>query len=65
MNDDDLKPFIIIIWGGIAIGLLFLGGAIAKVIERSATEQKTVVYCVEQPADCKIKYDFYKLENKK
>ena len=32
---------------------------------RKETEEKTIVYCMEQPSACKTKYDYYKLENKK
>lgn len=53
-----------IIFVAIMLGV-FLGVVVASVTERSATEKKTVVYCIEQPTACKTKYDFYKLENQK
>jgi hypothetical protein len=28
-------------------------------------EEKTIVYCMEQPSACKVKYDFYKFEEVK
>ena len=64
MTDDNLTPFFVTLLSGIMLGV-FLGGAGATVTERSATEKKTVVYCVEQPSACKVKYDYYKLENQK
>ena len=64
MIDDDFIPFFVTLLSGITIGL-FLGLVVATVTERGATEKKTVVYCVEQPSACKVKYDYYKLENQK
>ena len=51
-----------IIFGSIVLGV-FLGIVVAT--ERSAAEKKTIMYCIEQPSACKVKYDYYKLENQK
>lgn len=53
-----------IIFGSIMLGV-FLGMVVATVTERSATEKKTIMYCIEKPSACKVKYDYYKLENQK
>ena len=64
MSKDNFTIDFGIIFVAIMLGV-FLGAVGGTVTERSATEQKTVVYCVEQPSACKVKYDFYKLENQK
>ena len=61
MNDnDDFFPFLIIFL--LVAGLSFMFGFNTG---ETSTKRETISYCVEKPADCKIKYDFYKLENKK
>ena len=62
-NDDDSTPGIIA-FCFIAIGLV-LGLTIGTVTARGETEEKTIVYCMEQPSACKVKYDYYKLEARK
>ena len=64
MTDENFTINSAIVFGAIMLGV-FLGLVIATVTERSATEQKTVIYCVEKPSACKVKYDYYKLENQK
>jgi hypothetical protein len=58
---DNNYPFFPIFLGGLAFGF-FAGGMLVTVTERRHTEKQTVVYCMEQPSACKIKYDYYKLE---
>ena len=62
MNDDSSPSFFIFI--GI-ITLLVIGYAFGFTIGEQFTQKETIVYCVEKPADCKVKYDYYKLENQK
>ena len=50
--------------GAIMSGV-FAGIVILSVIGREATEKKTIMYCIEHPSDCKVKYNYYKLENQK
>jgi hypothetical protein len=48
------------------VGIMCLTSYIhGTVSARRETEEKTIVYCMEQPSACKTKYDYYKLENKK
>ena len=63
MTNDDFTP-IIIAFCFIVIAFVpgFLFGTLTS---RGETEQKTIVYCIEQPSACKVKYDYYKLENQK
>jgi|AACY02.1.fsa_nt_gi hypothetical protein len=61
MTDDNLTPTLGIILSGIVIGF-FPGLLLGTVTARQETEEKVIVYCMEQPKGCKVKYDYYKLE---
>ena len=61
-NEERLYLFLV----GIFIGLMCLYSYTRGTLSaRKETEEKTIVYCMEQPSACKTKYDYYKLENKK
>lgn len=60
-NDSSLSFFIFIA----IIALFGIGYVIGYDLGEQFAQKETIVYCVEKPADCKIKYDFYKLEDKK
>ena len=62
MNDDSSPSFFICI--GI-ITLLVIGYAFGFTNGEQFAQKETIIYCVEKPADCKVKYDYYKLENQK
>lgn len=62
--EEDFTPSIILL-GCTAFMCLVLGLVIGTTTARQETEEHTIVYCVEQPKDCKIKYDFYKLQEAK
>ena len=48
------------------VGIMCLYSYISGTVpSRRETEEKTIVYCMEQPSACKTQYDYYKLENKK
>jgi hypothetical protein len=64
MTDEDFKLFFISV-GCTAVLFFFLGLVAGTSSARGEAEEQTVVYCMEQPADCKTKYDYYKLENSK
>ena len=61
-NDDDSTPSFFILIGILSV---FFVGAIGFSMGEQFSQQETINFCVEKPADCKIKYDYYKLENKK
>ena len=59
--DSSLKLFIII-----CISSVFgFGYIIGFKMEEQFSQQETINFCVEKPANCKTKYDYYKLENQK
>jgi hypothetical protein len=64
MTNNNFTPILVLL---IAIGVIFflLGGMIGEITSLQKTEEQTVVYCMEQPSACKVKYEFYKLENAK
>ena len=64
-SDTDYLTPILIILGCTALMFFVLGLTTGTSTARRETEEQTVVYCVEQPSACKVKYDYYKLENKK
>jgi hypothetical protein len=64
MIEEDFTPILILV-GCTAVLFLVIGLTTGTVTARGETEEQTVVYCVEKPADCKTKYDYYKLENQK
>lgn len=67
MTDDDF-PLVLIGFGCNAVlfcGFGLIGLNIGTVTAQEETEQKTVVYCVEQPTACKTKYNYYKLKIQK
>ena len=62
MNDNDnfTPTLMVLLVTAFVVPIFFAQGY--SVGEKSARKE-TISYCVEKPADCKIKYDFYKLEN--
>ena len=64
MTDDDFTPILILL-GCTAVMFFVLGLTTGTSTARRETEEQAVVYCVEQPTACKVKYDYFKLENKK
>ena len=64
MTDDNFAPIFAVTLSCLVLGFL-PGLLLGTVTARQKTEEKTVVYCMEQPKDCKVKYDYYKLENAK
>ena len=64
MTENDFTPIFIILGCTAFLGFV-LGLTTGTSTARGETEEKTIVYCIEQPKDCKIKYDYYKLENQK
>jgi hypothetical protein len=64
MSDDDFTPILILL-SCTALIFLVLGFTTGTVTARQETEEKTVVYCIEKPANCKVKYEFYKLQEEK
>ena len=58
-NDDSISVIIAFCFIVIAFVPGFLFGTLTS---RGETEQKTIVYCIEQTSACKVKYDYYKLE---
>jgi hypothetical protein len=53
----------------ILVCCVFLGGIlgyiIGHVVAGRRTTEETINLCVEKPKECKVKYDFYQLENQK
>jgi hypothetical protein len=64
MTNDDLTPVFIVAFGCLVLGF-FMGGVAGTITARQETEEKAIVYCMEQPSACKVKYDYYKLEARK
>ena len=44
---------------------VFLGGLWTDERVIDETTKSTTIFCVEKPKDCKIKYDYFKIENQK
>ena len=64
MNDDNFIIFVLLPLGLCAV--VFLAGiAVGQSDGENRGSKETIIYCVEKPADCKVKYDYYKLENQK
>lgn len=63
--NDDIFTDILILLGYTAVIFLVLGFTTGTETARQETEEKTVVYCIEKPADCKVKYEVYKLQEAK
>lgn len=62
-NDDDSTPSFFIL---IAItSIFFVGYGIGFTMGEQFSQKETINFCVEQPSACKVKYDYYKLENQK
>lgn len=62
MNDNNITPLIVLFGIAFVVALSFAQG---YSMGEASAKKETIVYCAEKPADCKIKYDFYKLENSK
>ena len=62
LNKEDYVSFFLAV--SVLVGLMCLCSYISGTVSaRRETEEKTIVYCMEQPSACKTKYDYYKLEN--
>jgi len=59
MKDDTFPFWVIAFVGGVTMGLLLNYKSGAPEATKSAT-----IFCVEKPKECKIRYDYYKLEDK-
>lgn len=64
MNDDNFSIFVLLPLGLCAV-VLFTGISLGQYDGEKRATKETIIYCVEKPADCKIKYDYYMLENHK
>jgi hypothetical protein len=62
-NDDDGTPSFFILIAIIAI--FFVGYGIGFTMGEQFSQHETINFCVEKPADCKTKYDYFKLEVRK
>jgi hypothetical protein len=64
LNEKDYASLFLVTF--VFVGFMCLTSYISGTVSaRKETEEKTIVYCMEQPSACKTKYDYYKLENKK
>lgn len=50
------------VWFCLAISLLAVGYVFGFSIAESGTEKNTIIFCMEKPKDCSIKYNYYKLQ---
>lgn len=64
MSQEDFTPIFALL-GCTAVFCFVLGLTTGTIAARGETEERTVVYCMEQPSACKVKYDYYKLEARK
>jgi hypothetical protein len=64
MTNDDFTPIFIVTSCCLVLGFA-MGAVVGTISARGETEEKTIVYCIEQPSACKVKYDYYKLEARK
>ena len=63
MNDDSTPAFFILM---VILAIFGLGYIIGFTMGEQFSQQETINFCVEKPADCKTKYDYFKLlENQK
>ena len=63
MNDDSTPTFFILI---VILAIFGLGYIIGFTMGEQFAQKETINFCVEKPADCKTKYDYFKLlENQK
>lgn len=66
MKDDTFNLFV----GFFCIGIscfvfgVVLGGLWTDERVIDETNKSTTIFCVEKPKECKIRYDYYKLEDK-
>ena len=52
-----------VIGGAILIlAIFFVGYGIGFTMGEQFTQKETINFCVEKPADCKTKYDYFKIE---
>lgn len=65
MTNDDYTPFLPIVIIIANCFLVFSTSYLAFIVGKQTVEEKTVVYCIEQPTACKTKYDYYKSEAQK
>lgn len=62
MEDDDLNYLIAVI---VLISSLFCGTIFGMVLGEKSATRESVKMCIEKPADCKTKYDYFKIEEQK
>lgn len=60
------KPFVVILSGLVGIYIGVVGLRWAKYISEleSVGYSNGMVYCIENPVQCKLQYDYFKLFNK-
>jgi Na+-transporting methylmalonyl-CoA/oxaloacetate decarboxylase gamma subunit len=63
MNDDNFAVFVFLPLG-LCVVVFIMGALAGQGMGENKATRETIVYCVEKPADCKVKYDYYKLEIK-
>lgn len=62
MNDDSTPTFFVVI----VIGSIFAAGYIIGFnMGEQFSQKETINFCVEKPAECKTKYDYFKIEEQK
>jgi hypothetical protein len=62
MNDDNSIALFILI--GI-ISALGVGYIVGFTVGEQFSQKETINFCIEKPAECKTKYDYFKLEEQK
>ena len=62
MNDDNTPTLFILI---AIIAIFGLGYIFGFTMGEQFSQKETINFCVEKPAECKMKYDYFKLLEKK
>lgn len=62
MNDDSTPTFFILI---VILAIFGLGYVFGFTMGEQFSQNETINFCVEKPDDCKTKYDYFKLLEKK
>jgi hypothetical protein len=63
MNDDNsyiILPVIILLMFSFLIGFI-----VGTEMQDGNTRKETTISCIERPNDCKVRYDYYQLEQVK
>ena len=64
ISDDELIVIIFFFCASFFIGGI-LGYNVGNAAGWSTATKETMNFCVEKPKECKVKYEFYKLEQQK